>query len=329
MTGVTVYLYHLPRVPYHTPMITVNDLRTRIRQAGAEAAATAALGLDLEPGGFLSVSDDVVLQAFGEGSLKSTALRTRLHQHPLPDLGKVGIYSDRDMLYHLVGGFSVASDFSRYAQRHGKPLESAERVLDFGCGTSRVLRYMVEYVDGPEFYGSEVFHESVDWGRDAFPEVNYVHQGSAPPLPLDDGFFDIIYAYSIFSHLSEDAHRAWLDELYRLLRPGGLLLLTIQGKVIMDRCRDETDEVRISLQMHKQDYGELRRRFDEDGFAYYRPYAADYLASGGLDPDNFGLTFISTDYIARNWLSGFELLEHDEGAIARFQDYVVLRKREA
>ncbi len=308
-------------------MITVNDLRKRIQQTGAEAEAVAALGLDLEPSNFLSVPDHVVLEAFGEGSVKSADLRTQLHHHPLPDLRKVGIYSDSDMLYHLVGGFAVARAFTHYAERHGKPFEAAERIMDFGCGTSRVLRYMVEFVDGPEFYGSEVFRESVEWGRTAFPEVIYIHQDSSPPLQLDSSFFDIIYAFSIFSHLSEEAHCLWLNELHRLLRPGGLLLLTIQGKVIMERCGDENDEVRYKLKMHKQDYEKLRKRFDENGFAFYLPYARDHLARGGLDPRNFGLTFISSNYISRNWLSRFALLQHDEGAIDRFQDYVILKTR--
>ena len=153
--------------------------------------------------------------------------------------------ADSDMLYHLVGGFAVARDFTKYAERYGTPFEAAERVLDFGCGTSRVLRYMVEYIDGPELYGSEVFHESVDWGRNAFPEVNYVHQDSAPPLPLENDFFDIIYAYSIFSHLSEESHRAWLDELHRLLRgiDGGAVRAG-RDEPRLDGCRRRPDRGR-------------------------------------------------------------------------------------
>jgi len=50
-----------------------------------------------------------------------------------------------------------------------------------------------------------------------------------PPLPFPDNSFDLIYAVSVFTHLSEEHQRTWLPELRRVLRPGGRLLLVDIG----------------------------------------------------------------------------------------------------
>lgn len=47
-----------------------------------------------------------------------------------------------------------------------------------------------------------------------------------PPLPYGDAQFDLVYALSVFTHMHEENARAWLAELARVVRPGGLALLT-------------------------------------------------------------------------------------------------------
>jgi SAM-dependent methyltransferase len=45
-----------------------------------------------------------------------------------------------------------------------------------------------------------------------------------------DQSFDFIYALSIFTHLTEPLQSFWVEELGRVLRPGGHLLLTVHGE---------------------------------------------------------------------------------------------------
>jgi SAM-dependent methyltransferase len=49
----------------------------------------------------------------------------------------------------------------------------------------------------------------------------------------------LIYALSVFSHLDEPLQRAWLAEFRRLLRPGGLLVLSVLGERLRHRLSAE------------------------------------------------------------------------------------------
>jgi SAM-dependent methyltransferase len=73
-----------------------------------------------------------------------------------------------------------------------------------------------------------------------------------PPTPFPADRFDLIYAFSVFSHLSEPVHEAWLGELSRILRPGGLLVVTTREREFIEsphpceRIRGWTRTIRAS-----------------------------------------------------------------------------------
>jgi len=199
------------------------------------------------------------------------------------------------------------------------------KILDFGCGTSRILRYLVEFMPGPQYYGSEVFRKNIEWGRSAFPEVTYLHHDNSAIIDMPDNSFDIIYAYSIFAHFEENVHRQWLSELCRLLKKGGLIIVTVHGKTILERCRDE-ESVSGPMCIADKNYEELYDKFNKHGYVFYSCYDSQHLSKGGLDSEIFGITYISAEYITNNWSNKFRILEIDEGAISKWQDYVVMTK---
>jgi SAM-dependent methyltransferase len=100
---------------------------------------------------------------------------------------------------------------------HGK------RVLDFGCGAGRTLRHLLD--EGAELHGCDLHGPSIDWIAEHLPGVQAVRNSERPPLPYADGFFDLVYALSVFTHLP-DTWEEWLAELRRVLRPDGLLVAT-------------------------------------------------------------------------------------------------------
>jgi SAM-dependent methyltransferase len=105
-----------------------------------------------------------------------------------------------------------------------------KRVLDFGCGAGRTLRHFAGEAEVAEFWGSDIDAESIRWLDDNLcPPFHVFVNGVAPPLDQPDARFDLIWCVSVFTHLT-DLWSAWLLELHRVLKPGGLFACTFMGE---------------------------------------------------------------------------------------------------
>lgn len=113
------------------------------------------------------------------------------------------------------------------------------RTLDFGCGAGRTLRHFVAEASRGTFYGCDIDRDSIAWVRSHFvPPFEVFLVDEAPPLSLPDASLDLIYAISVFTHIT--IHwSSWLLELHRLLRPDGLLLVTFMGEGMGPRVSGE------------------------------------------------------------------------------------------
>lgn len=101
---------------------------------------------------------------------------------------------------------------------------SGARVLDVGCGDAGVLIALAEA--GADASGVEPFEPSVARGRVRAEEHGVqveLRQGVGESLPFPDGHFDLVILDNVLEHV-EDRERT-LDEITRVLRPGGILYL--------------------------------------------------------------------------------------------------------
>src|SRR3546814_2338282 len=63
-----------------------------------------------------------------------------------------------------------------------------------------------------------------------------------PPLAFADESFDLVYALSVFTHIPLELQRDWLDELRRVLVPGGYLLCTVTDDAATRQLQAEDKE---------------------------------------------------------------------------------------
>jgi SAM-dependent methyltransferase len=105
-----------------------------------------------------------------------------------------------------------------------------KRVLDFGSGGGRTLQHFQAEAERGEFWAADVDPASIALvEQELCPPMDALLSEEDPPLGLEYGTFDLIWAISVFTHLTDNSH-AWLLELHRLLRPDGLLIATYIGR---------------------------------------------------------------------------------------------------
>lgn len=116
---------------------------------------------------------------------------------------------------------------------------AGKKVLDFGCGAGRTIRHFVDLASECELWGTDISVPCIEWDRRHLsPPVTFSVNDEVPPLPFSDGTFDLVYAISVFTHIS-DHWASWLLELDRILAPGGRLVATFMGEGM---CRAVTGE---------------------------------------------------------------------------------------
>ncbi len=170
---------------------------------------------------------------------------------PPPDL-IVKVAGTPDVDWFLEGGRLGFESVRRHV-----PVEELRSVLDFGCGCGRVTRYWhsLEAEDRPAVSGSDLSPDAIAWCREHLGFGRFEVNELAPPLRFESESFDLVYALSVFTHLTEDLQVAWLGELARVLRPGGRLLVTTHGDCYRERLSNAERE--------RYDAGELVVRWGE------------------------------------------------------------------
>lgn len=144
---------------------------------------------------------------------------------PLPRrIHMVRVVSHCDWRQFYDSGRAQAAVFAELAEAAGVPLRSAGTVLDWGCGCGRITRHLGRYTVA-RILGRDPDPVTVGWAARHLPG-DFARSGYQPPLDLADASVDVVVSLSVFTHLSLAGQRAWLEELARIVRPGGLLLLT-------------------------------------------------------------------------------------------------------
>ncbi len=204
-------------------------------------------------------------------------------------------------------GRLCVSDIASILEAHGLALNSFHRILDFGCGCGRVLRYLRDRAGSAQLYGTDIDPEAIRWCRSHFSGIDFRTNGSLPPTGYPDHHFDLVIAVSVFTHLDEELQNLWLSELSRILGPGGILLATLLNSQLLDEEAkgNSTEEMRNGVVSRSGRTGVFKR----DGL-----------------PDFYQTTYHRRDYVEKAWGGLFELLDFKERAVNRHQDAVMLRK---
>lgn len=209
----------------------------------------------------------------------------------------------------LKEGYIFYEDCISEFNRLNRPLTCKNTILDFGVGWGRISRFFLKEVGLENLFGLDVTGEMIDICRETFRTQNFVLSSPYPPSSFEDGKFDFIVGYSVFSHLSEDACLEWMREFYRITTPGAILALTTRGRPFFDYCeslsRIDVTGYQRALSKMFLNFDDARKKYDDGNFVFSN--AEGVTGNGVMTPDFYGEAFIPQKYAANAYKKYFEL----------------------
>ena len=149
----------------------------------------------------------------------------------------MAVAGSAEVAVYLDGGQLAARSVRDILQRNQIEMGDLRAILDFGCGCGRVLRFWKDLA-GTELHGTDYNPELTTWCARHLSFARIGTNQLAPPTSYPASRFDLVYALSVFTHLPESAQMAWMSEFHRILRPGGLLLLSLHGAHYISRLNE-------------------------------------------------------------------------------------------
>lgn len=230
---------------------------------------------------------------------------------PLPDdqiqIRLTGVAGDQS-LRHAFNQYQVIKEL---LQRSRLDLSGMKSILDFGCGYGRILRYFVKDSGHARLVGTDIDRELVRWSRTNNKFGEYHLNSAEPPTDFGDGEFSMIFAFSVYSHLSERSHMAWKEEMSRILEKGGILVFTVWAHPA------------VTIEYHRPhfpDYPKLVSDYEQGRFCYSN------LLYGGSE--TYAEALVPRAYIQTSWSDRFELIDFTENhPKSPNQNYMMMRKK--
>ncbi len=196
------------------------------------------------------------------------------------------------------------------------------RILDFGGGWGRISRFFLRDTKPELIYIADCLSDAIDRLHATGNPCKILKNEPLPPIVGLDTHFDLIYAFSVFSHLSEQHLRAWLTYLMDCLRPGGHLVFTTRGCQFIDQL-EQVHRENLSIHSYLKEKlpspKEVRERYLKGEFQFYPTGGGEELTS-----DFYGEALIPRRYIEINYRS--VLVDFTEAVPDVDQSVVVLQK---
>ncbi len=216
----------------------------------------------------------------------------------------------------------------RMARRYSRDIAESVQVLDYGCGWGRIIRFFLRNVDHNNLYGCDCYPEAIEIAKRHNRWCTFEVVGPFPPTRFQPNKFDLIYLYSVFSHLSEDLHLALLQEFHRVLKPGGILIATTRTRGFILHCEKLRHQPKIPIQERGSsasfvDTASFLARYDEGRFCH-----SPTGGGGVLEPSFYGESCIPRKYVEHTWTQWFDLVEYRYADRKCDQNIICCRKRE-
>jgi len=199
--------------------------------------------------------------------------------------------SGKALLEQSISFIRAVEEF--YEHNIGRSLQQAN-ILDYGCGWGRLIRLLYKFSSPENIYGCDAWEQSLKLCKDFRVRANLDICDEIPKsVPFDGVKFDLIYAFSVFTHLSNKTGLSVISALRNAISVRGLLAVTTRPIEYWDVHSQKQNMVDIE---------KMKNEHRKDGFAF-TPHGRPPI-DGEV---TYGDTSISLEYISKHW-SGWQIV---------------------
>ena len=145
------------------------------------------------------------------------------YEHLVDDFVKR--YPLDEAMQNAVGGFFnlIGPILAEIVIQSG--LKDGMSLVDIGCGCGRAAKFISERVN-IEYLGIDIVQRLLDYAATVSPAHYRFKRHRELSIPAGDTSADMVCAFSLFTHLLHEETYVYLQEAYRILRPGGTVVMS-------------------------------------------------------------------------------------------------------
>jgi SAM-dependent methyltransferase len=192
-------------------------------------------------------------------------------------------------------------------------------------GWGRFPRIFWKDIKASNLYGCDVDPDALALCRKTGVPGTFDRLYPRGKLPYPDGHFGGGIAYSVFTHLSEDAHTHWMLEIARVMRPGAVFCLTLEprrfAEFIEQLPQKPLTDWHTGLKRFAGEGNRLRAEFDAGQLAY--------LPTGGgmhRQASEYGDAIVPPAFMEREWGHAFALRAYIDEPSRYWQAVAVMQR---
>lgn len=223
------------------------------------------------------------------------------------------MFSGNEEHYFDVGASALQCiEAALFAAQRNPP--AIKRILDLPCGHGRVMRFLRKAFPKAELTACDLNRDGVEYCAKTFNAIPFLSREAVAEIPLPTGF-DLVWCGSLLTHLPQVKCQAFLELFHRSLRPGGILLFTMHGRLLKQELASGKNPHGIT----DQQIGELLAQYSRDGFGFV-PYAPRSAYGFSLAAPSFVITHFVPE-------GAWRTIGYHEAGWDKRQDVVALQKR--
>ena len=190
-----------------------------------------------------------------------------------------------------------------------------KRILDFGCGHGCVARMLDAHFTSATVVGQDINPDWMEWCKTVLGIETVVSEDRISDVKLPRDEYDLIWAGSVFSHISEAATIHLLEEMKAALTDDGLIVFSTAGQIMRNGYKPGMIKF-----LFDEDIAAMARDFDAGEYAFVKYNAGDYK--------DWGHSLFSASWLfAQAGKMGLNVLGFSEGGIRSSSGYLRCEKR--